>query len=78
MIFTQLLPRKQILTEPSRYGGWPVRGGCVNSKYSSSELCYISHKHHKQSVIILFLTAHSHSSCQRNSYIILLNVCDSD
>ena len=24
---------------PSLYGGWPVRGGCVNSKQSSVELC---------------------------------------
>ena len=24
---------------PSLYGGWPIRGGCVNSKQSSAELC---------------------------------------
>ena len=34
----QLLPSKQILTVPSLYGGWPVGGGCVNSKKSSAEL----------------------------------------
>ena len=32
------LHRKQILTVPSLYGGWPVRGGCVNSKQLSTEL----------------------------------------
>ena len=24
---------------PLLYGGWPVRGGCVNSKQSSTEMC---------------------------------------
>ena len=24
---------------PLLYGGWPVMGGCVNSKQSSAELC---------------------------------------
>ena len=38
-MFAQLLPSKPILTVPSLYGGWPVRGGCVNSKQSSAELC---------------------------------------
>ena len=34
-----MLPSKPILTVPSLYGGWPVRGGCVNSKQSSADLC---------------------------------------
>ena len=38
MMFTQLLPSKQILTVPSLYGGRRVRGGCVNSKQSSAKL----------------------------------------
>ena len=33
-----MLPSKQIPTVPSLYGGWPVRGGWVNSKHSSAEL----------------------------------------
>ena len=39
-MLTHLLPSKQILTVPSLYGVWPVRGGCVISKQSSAELCY--------------------------------------
>ena len=36
----ELLPSKPILTVLLLYGGWPVRGGCVNSKQSSEELCH--------------------------------------
>ena len=35
----KLLSRKPILTVPLLSGGWPVRGGCMNSTQSSAELC---------------------------------------
>ena len=33
-----VVTKKSILTLSSLYGGWLVRGGCVNSKQSSVEL----------------------------------------
>ena len=41
IMLTKLLPRKPILAVLSLYGGWPVWGGCVNSKQKSAELCDI-------------------------------------